>query len=114
MPEEAGVGFVDVGCGFPGTQSNQFSSEVWARPLAPLKEPHAPPNRRAKERCEDQASLSQVPYAFGRAQLCPSTGGGWVGRGFLQPPRRAHAACVRVHWLHLRGLRRAECRRVHR
>lgn len=28
MPEYAGVGFVDVGCGVPGTASNQFSSAV--------------------------------------------------------------------------------------
>ena len=33
MPEEAGVGFVDVGCGVPGTQLAGFSSEAiqaWA------------------------------------------------------------------------------------
>lgn len=33
LPEEAGIGFVDVGCGHPGTESAKFSSEdfkVWA------------------------------------------------------------------------------------
>ena len=33
MLEEAGVGFVDVGCGFPGTQLCEISSETlqgWA------------------------------------------------------------------------------------
>lgn len=28
MPEEAGVGFLDVGCGFPGTHLHKFSSET--------------------------------------------------------------------------------------
>lgn len=33
MPAEAGVGFLDVGCGFPGTQLSEFSSDTmqaWA------------------------------------------------------------------------------------
>lgn len=28
MPEEAGIGFVDVGCGIPGTHLHKFSSEI--------------------------------------------------------------------------------------
>ena len=34
LPDEAGIGFVDVGCGHPGTESAKFSSgdfEVWAK-----------------------------------------------------------------------------------
>jgi hypothetical protein len=36
MPAQAGVGFLDVGCGFPGTYQNEFTSadfERWSSPF---------------------------------------------------------------------------------